>query len=95
VSDGEAQIADFFANGRAVDLVLFLMLLEGIVLAAYHRRTGRGVAARDLLGVLLAGAFLLLALRAALTGARWNWIAVWLVAGLAAHLVDLARRWRK
>jgi hypothetical protein len=71
------------------------MLLEGIVLAAYHRRTGRGVAAGDLVGVLLAGAFLLLALRAALTGAAWSWVAVWLVAGLVAHLVDLVRRWRR
>ncbi len=71
------------------------MLIEGIALAAYHRRTGRGVAAGDMVGVLLAGAFLLLALRSAMTGASWVWTAVWLAAGFVAHLVDLGRRWRR
>ena len=88
-------MSDFFADGRAVDLILVLMVLEGILLAAYRWRTGRGIAVVDLLGMLLAGAFLLLALRAALTGASWSRIAVWLLAALAAHLVDLVRRWRK
>ena len=45
--------------------------------------------------MLLAGAFLLLALRAALTGASWIPVALWLLAALFAHLVDLVRRWRK
>jgi hypothetical protein len=45
---------------------------------------------------MLAGAGLLLALRAALTGAAWHMIAAWLLAGLAAHLFDLylRRPWR-
>lgn len=87
-------MTEFFASGRAVDLILCLMVAEGILLAFYHRRTGRGIAIRDLAGVLLAGGFLLLALRAALTGASWVWVAGFLVAGLVAHLGDLARRWR-
>ena len=53
------------------------------------------LAAGDLVGLLLAGAFLLLALRAALTGAPWPSIAIWLLAALIAHLADLVRRWRK
>ena len=88
-------MTDLFADGRVVDLILVLMLIEGAILAAYHARTGRGIAAGDLVGLLLAGAFLLLALRAALTGAPWTRIAIWLLAALAAHLVDLIRRWRK
>ena len=88
-------MTDFFADGSAVDLILVLMLLEGAILAAYHWRTGRGIAIGDLVGMLLAGAFLLLALRAALTGAPWARIAIWLLAALVAHLVDLVRRWRK
>lgn len=88
-------MSDFFADGSAVDMILVLMLLEGTILAVYHWRTGRGIAAGDLVGMLLAGAFLLLALRAALTGAPWSRVALWLVAALAAHLVDLVRRWRK
>ncbi|CAN5844656.1 hypothetical protein BH11PSE3_BH11PSE3_11450 [soil metagenome] len=88
-------MTNFFADGTAVDLILLLMLVEALVLVVYHRRTGRGIAAGDLVGLLLAGAFLLLALRAALTGSSWTSIALWLVASLAAHLADLVRRWRK
>ncbi len=87
-------MSGFFADGTVVDLILVFMLLEGIVLAVYRRRTGRGIAFVDLVAMLLAGAFLLLALRAALAGAPWSRIAIWLLAALVAHLVDLARRWR-
>jgi hypothetical protein len=44
---------------------------------------------------LLAGACLLMALRSALSGSGWAWIAAWLFAALVAHLADLARRWRR
>ena len=87
-------MTNFFADGSAVDMILALMLIEALVLAAYRWRTRRGIAIRDLVGMLLAGAFLLLALRAALTGGSWSQIAVWLLAALIAHLADLARRWR-
>ena len=39
--------------------------------------------------------FLLLALRAALTGESWDTVAGWLAGGLVAHLVDLGVRLRK
>lgn len=87
-------MSDLVASGRLVDLVLGLMVLEGVLLAAYHRRTGRGIAPADLLVNLLAGGALLLALRAALTGAGWTSIALWLGLALLAHVADLARRWR-
>lgn len=83
-----------FADGRIVDLVLGLTLLEAVALVAYHRRTGRGVAPADLAGNLLAGVCLLLALRGALAGAWWGWIALCLSGSLVAHLADLRRRWR-
>lgn len=83
-----------FANGRIVDIILGLTVLEAVALIAYHRRTGRGVAPADLLGNLLAGVCLLLALRGALVGAWWGWIALCLSASLVAHLIDLRRRWR-
>jgi len=88
-------VGELFATGRIVDLVLALVALEAIGLAIYRRRTGRGVAAGDLLPNLVAGACLLLALRAALTGAGWMWVAGWLAASLPAHLADLRRRWRR
>jgi hypothetical protein len=87
-------VTELFATGRIVDLVLALMVLEGIVLVAYHRTTGRGLAPVGLLANLLAGVCLLLALRAALIGASWRWIALALAAALLAHLADLWRRWR-
>lgn len=84
----------FFTSGQVVDLILGLMLLEGMALAVYHVKTGRGLTPGDLLGNLLAGAFLLLALRTALVQAWWGWMALSLAAALLAHLADLRRRWR-
>lgn len=74
------------ASGHAVDIVLAVMLVEAIVLAARGRPVGAVVLA------LLPGALMLLALRAALTGAGWLWIAVALAASFPAHLLDLRRR---
>lgn len=82
------------ASGRAVDLILALVIVEAVALVTYRRASGRGIAPMDLLPNLLAGAFLLLSLRAALTGATAGWIALFLTAALAAHLADLIRRWR-
>jgi hypothetical protein len=86
-------MADLFATGRIVDLILGLMALEAAALAAFHRMTGRGVPLAQLLTNMAAGACLLLALRAALTGAGWAMIAGALAAALMAHLVDLRSRW--
>jgi F0F1-type ATP synthase membrane subunit a len=88
-------MGEFFASGRAVDLILGLMVLEISGLAIYRQKTGRGVSVSRLAGNMLAGAFLLLAVRAALTGAAWPWIAGFLLAGLLGHFIDLAQRWRE
>lgn len=82
-------------DGRLVDLALLLTVVEGLLLVAYHRRTGRGVAPADLAANLAAGACLMLALRAALVGAGPTWIVACLVGSLLAHLLDLSRRWRR
>jgi hypothetical protein len=78
-------MSSFFASGHAVDLVLVFLVLEVLVLA---RRTDAVTA----LLAALPGAFLLLALRASLTGAHWGWIGLWITLSLPAHLADLARR---
>jgi hypothetical protein len=88
-------MADLLTSGRAVDLILGLLVIEAAVLLTFHHRTGRGLGARQLLGLLLSGGFLLLALRAALTDAGWLWIGAWLTLALVAHLADLAMRWRR
>ena len=85
-------MSELFTSGRAIDLILAIVGLEVLVLLVRHRWSGRGLAPVDLLGQLLAGALLLLAVRCALTGADYRWTAVFLIASLPAHLFDLARR---
>ena len=80
---------------RIVDLALLATALELGGLTAYNRRTGRGIAPRFLLGNLLSGACLLLALRGTVAGADRRWIASCLTAALLAHLTDLRQRWRR
>jgi len=75
-----------------VDLILGLMAFEVVALVALRLRSGRRIAPRALVGNILAGAFLLLALRGALLAVAWPWIALCLSAALIAHLVDLWSR---
>jgi hypothetical protein len=82
-----------FEGGRVIDLILMLMALEAIMLTALYYMRGKGLAPSRLLPNLLAGACLMLALRAALTGAGSSVIGGWLALGLIGHLVDLAQRW--
>jgi hypothetical protein len=89
---GLRPMAEMFASGRIVDLILAFTVLEGIALAGYRRWTGRGLAAAGVARTLLPGMCLLLALRAALMGAWWGWIAACLLAALVTHLVDLGLR---
>lgn len=84
-----------FAGGRVIDLILALMAVEAIALAVLYYMTGRGIVPVHLLPNLLAGAFLMLALRASLTGAGATAIGSWLALGLVGHLADLAVRWSR
>lgn len=86
-------MADFFSTGRIVDLILGLMVIECLFLFAWWRLTGRGLAPGALAANLASGACLLMALRGALTGVGWGWIALCLMAALLAHCADLRRRW--
>jgi hypothetical protein len=86
-------VETLIASGRIVDLIVGLMVLEGIALSAYWLARGRGIAPLDLIVNLLAGVALLVALRAALTGAGWRTIAGVLVFAGVMHVIDLARRW--
>lgn len=85
---------ELLASGRLVDLILVLMAVEAIALLVLWRRQARGVPPAQLLANLAAGGSLLLALRAALTGAHWPWLGLWLTAALIGHLADLGLRWR-
>jgi len=83
---------ELFTSGRVVDLILIFIFLEAVFIAIHRGKTGRGVRLREVASGILSGVFLLLALRCALVGERWPWIATWLLAALIAHFADLAGR---
>lgn len=79
--------------GAAVNAILVLVIVEAMLLVDVHARTRRGIAPSRLLGNLLAGFLLLLAVRFSLAGVeRGVWIC--LLLALFAHVFDLAMRWR-
>ena len=86
-------VAELFATGHAVDGILVLMLIESIALILIGRKLRRAIPTLHVVVSIGAGAALLLALRAALIGAPWQWISLWLLAALIAHLLDLRYRW--
>jgi uncharacterized membrane protein YjjP (DUF1212 family) len=87
-------MAELFATGRIVDLIIALVVVEAALLTVLHRNRRRGPDVASVVAMLVPGVFLLLALRAALTAAPWTTIALWLIAALVAHLADVARRLR-
>jgi hypothetical protein len=76
-----------FESGHAADLVLAVLFLEFIWLTVVKARGAGEVAA-----LLLPAAMMMLALRGALIGAQWPWIALPLAAAFPVHMLDLARR---
>ncbi len=84
-------MSEFLPNAAAVDLAFACIALEGVLFLAW-RRPPSGLRFTDVIGQLLAGAFLLVALRLALRGTHPAWVTVMLSASFPAHLFDLARR---
>jgi hypothetical protein len=82
-------MAQWFASGRIVDLILGVALLEALLVMALWR--GKRW---PLISNLLAGLCLMLALRGALVSAHWTLIAACLAAALPAHLCDLWDRFQ-
>ena len=78
-----------------IDLLIAFTLLEGAALVAYFRVTGRGVPPQDFVANLVSGLCLMCALRVALSGTAWPWVAAWVTAAGLAHAWDLRRRWRR
>lgn len=86
-------MTEAFASAPTIDWILALVGLEALGVALLRFASGRGPALLPFFATLLAGVFLLLALRSALAGSSANWIVVCLMAGLFAHLADLVLRW--
>ncbi len=88
-------LAQLFLSGRVVDFAIAITVIEGVVLTTHHRLTGRGIAPRDFAANMVSGLFLMLALRAALTGASWMTVALCLSASGGVHAFDIWRRWQR
>ncbi len=76
----------FFASGRAVDVVILVLAVEAIWLK------WRGNAWGDVVPALLPAVLMMAALRAALMGMAWPYISVPLLMAFPVHLYDLKRR---
>ena len=82
-------MAELFATGQIVDLILVLVGAEAVLLIALGSRVGARRRLGDVLAFLASGACLLLALRVALIGGWWGWIALALTAAFVGHLGGL------
>lgn len=79
-----------FASGHAVDIVLLVIAVElAVLVSVAHWRP------LDAVLRLVPGALMLVALRSALTGQDWRWIALPLLASFPFHLADLVRSQRR
>jgi hypothetical protein len=87
-------MTQLMSSGRIIDVALAVIGLEAIALFAMRQRGAWGIRPLDLVGQLLAGALLLLAVRCAVTGADYRWTLALLGASFPAHMFDLARRAR-
>lgn len=77
-------MAGLFANGTAADIIIVVILAEAVWL-----RLHRAWPVMALLCRLMPGLLMMLALRAALTGQDWLWIALPLTLSFPFHLVDV------
>lgn len=74
-----------------MDLILAGMVFEAAALVFWPRRGSGGTRGVELLPNLLSGMCLLLALRVALGGGWWGWMAACLLGALLGHVADLSR----
>lgn len=81
------MIHAFFASGHAADFVLAVLALEALWL-----KLAKGWGWARIAGLIGPAVFIVLALRAALVGAGWEWVALLLALSLPLHLMDLRGR---
>ncbi len=88
------NLEQLYQGPLVVDIAIGFISLEGLLLWAFHKFTGRGLALADCVLTILSGACLMLALRCALTPEGWPGVAFFLIAAGIAHGADLRSRWR-
>jgi len=84
-----------FGDGSLLLGIVVLIALEGLFIAWLERRGRSPLRLREVMGNLVSGAALMLAVRAALLDEPWANVAAWLLFALLAHLTDLLVRWRR
>lgn len=77
---------EFFASGRAVDVVLAVLALEAIWLK-YRGGTWWAIGC-----ALMPAVLMMIALRSALTGLAWPYISIPLALAFPVHILDLRQR---
>ena len=87
------NLEQLYQGPLVVDIAISFITLEALLLWAFHKLTGRGLALEDCMLTILSGACLMLALRCALTPDGWPGMALFLIAAGIAHGTDLRNRW--
>ena len=88
------NLAQLYQGPLVVDIAIGFISVEALLLWAFHKFTGRGLALGDCALTIASGACLMLALRCALTPDGWPGMALFLIAAGFAHGADLRTRWR-
>lgn len=86
-------VREIFSGTLLIDIVIAVTVIEWVLLSWWHRRTGRGIPMSELRATLLAGLYLMMALRASMVSAPWYVVALLLLAAGLSHAADLWRRW--
>jgi hypothetical protein len=91
-------LLSLLVSNTFLDLIVVGVIIEGAVLLAYRRITGRGLAPRAVFANLFSGGSLILALRisletSVLAQGATAMVAACLAVALVAHVADLAWRW--
>jgi hypothetical protein len=88
-------VTDLWQIRWLLDAVILFTVLEGLGFWLYNRFTGQGLAPGEYALNMLSGLCLMLAVRAAVSGFAWPWIAACLSASGLAHGWDMQRRWQR
>ena len=87
------SLEQLYQGPLVVDIAIGFITLESLLLWAFRKFTGRGIALADCVLTIVSGVCLMLALRCALTPDGWPGVALFLIAAGIAHGADLRARW--
>ena len=86
------MLEQFVNSGQVAGVMLVVLAIEVAAFGYYFWRKKRTFLLLSFVANGLAGASLVLALRAALQQAGWLFVAIYLLGGLLAHLADVVLR---